>query len=661
MNLIRLIKRTGYYITTLFGLIFLISSISSRLYSQLLSDTIHIREVTIIKKETDGEPAFSRSDLDSIALRGAQSHSLSELLNQYSSVYVKSTGRGALSTASIRGTGASHAKLYWNGIPINSPMMDQADLSLIPVFFLDNVSIYSGGSSLLKGSGALGGIISLENSPNWNNKTEVSLRSEFASFRTGIISSKMSIHKNNWISCSRIYHNRSVNNYPYLNTHVAPNEIERLRNGDYMKSGILQEIYCRIKNKDLFSVRFMWQSNKRNLPQPMSYEGVERKEYQKDRNFLTQLSWKHYGRLGRIELSSAWVKNKLGYQLNVSENNLININSSSHEKCLINRFNYLQKLGSETDFRMQIYYSYYQVGIRERVRSEGYHTHRSDLSVMLGVQRSFADRIHTCFLIRDDVKGSTILPIMPSVGIAVWALKKTDLWLKANLSRNYRYPGLNELHWIPGGNAKLKPEESLTADVSANLTFKKGTLSFNSILNVFYSRINDWILWKPTQFGYWSAENLAIVNSRGLEFNVKSTFYLERTEFSIYGNYNLSRTTNENPSNTPNRSLGKQLIYIPVHSGNLHFHALQNGYYINYSLCLTGERYTQTDNDDSFSATVLDPYLLNDFSIGKNILRKKFKAGIRIGVNNIFNAGYQVILARPMPGRNYSFILELSF
>lgn len=654
-------KRTGYKIPTLFGLIFLISSVSIRLYSQVLSDTIHIREVTIIKPGIANENAFSRINLDSFALTRAQSLSLSELLNQYSSVYVKSTGRGTLSTASIRGTGASHTKVYWNGILINSPMLGQTDLSLIPVCFLDNVSIYPSGSSLLQGSGALGGIISLENKPGWDTKTDVSLRSEFASFQTSIISGKLSIHKNNWISSSRAYHNHSGNNYPYLNTHIKPNEIERLRNGDYMKSGVLQEIYYRIKNNDLLSVRFMWQNSGRNLPQPMSYEGVERKEYQQDRNLLTHLSWKHYGRAGQFELSSAWIENKMKYQLSLSENNLINIYSNSYEKCFINRFNYFKKFGSETDFRTQVSYNYYQVGIKEKVRSEGYQTHRSDLSVMFGVQHIFSGRIHTYFLIRDDFNGSHFLPVMPSAGIAIRALNKTELWLKTNLSRNYRYPALNELHWIPGGNARLKPEESLTADVSADLTFQNGVFSFNTLLNAYYSRINDWILWKPTQYGYWSPENLALVQSRGLEFSIKSTIFFHTSKISIHGNYNLSRTTNENPSHSSNRSLGKQLIYIPVHSGNLHFGIAHNGFYMNYSLYMTGKRYTQTNNADSFSATVLDPYLLNDFSLGKNILLEKINAGIRIGINNIFNTSYQVILARPMPGRNYFLVLEVSF
>ena len=643
------------------NLILLLSAFPFYVCSQSLSDTIHIQEVTIVKKEIADEKVFIQSKLDSFAMTGTQSLSLSELLNKYSTVYIKSTGRGTLSTASIRGTGASHTKVLWNGMMINSPMLGQVDLSLIPVCFLDDISLFSGGSSLIQGSGALGGIIYLENKPDWNKKTGLSLRSEFASFRTYNLSGKFHFHKNKMISSSRVYHNHSVNDYPYLNTHVKPHEIEKLKNGDYTKSGILQEIYFRITNNDLLMVRFFLQNAGRNLPQPMSYEGITRNEQQKDRNLYTHLTWKHYGRFGQYEMNSAWIENKIEYQLKLSERDPANINSNSYEKGLMNRFNYLRQLGSKTDFRTQIYFNQYHVGIKEELRSEGYHAWRSDLSLMMGIQHNISDRIHTYFLIRNDLTDFKRIPVMPSAGIAIRALRNTELWMKTNFSRNYRYPGLNELYWIPGGNANLKPEENYSAEINADLTLQNDFFSFKTTLTGYISRIDDWIQWKPTQYGFWSPDNIALVMSRGLEFNLKSTVSLNGGNIIFQGNYNLCKTTNESAVLSVDRSEGKQLIYIPVHSANLHFGASYYGFYMIYSINLTGKRYTQTSNIESSSATTLNPYLLNDLFLRKKIMMKNVNSLIQIGVYNIFNTDYQVILSRPMPGRNYSLIFELSF
>jgi iron complex outermembrane receptor protein len=630
-------------------------------YSQSLSDTIPIREVTIIQKELYDESAFTNSKLDSFALKGTQRFSLSELLNQYSNIYVKSTGRGTLSTASFRGTGASHTKVLWNGMLINSPMLGQVDLSLIPVCFLDDVTLYAGGSSLIQGSGALGGIISLENKPGWYEKTGFSISNEFASYSTYNVSAKLNVNKDKWISKSRSYFNSSANDYKYLNTHIKPNETERLQDGSWVKSGLLQEFYYRIRDNDLLSVRLMLQHTGRNLPQPMSYEGMERKEYQEDRNISANLSWKHYGLLDQYELNSAWIKNGLHYNIKFSEPDLLNMDSESREKCFINRFNYLRKLGVKTKFGAQVRFNYYQVSIREKVRSEGYQAKRFDLSTLFNIEREITDRINTYFLVRNDISDSHRLPIMASGGFAFRVIKQTELWLKTNFSRNYHVPSLNDLYWIPGGNSNLKPEESYTADLSANLTVKNEFISFSSVMSGYFSRIDDWIRWKPTQYGYWSPENIALVFSRGLEFSFKSVVDFQVFDFMLRGNYNLNRTTNEDPVQMSDKSKGKQLVYIPVHTANMHFSIYRNGLYLNYSMNLTGKRFTQSGNENSSDNAVLNPYLLNDLLLGKEIHLPKFKADICVGIYNILNTSYQVIMSRPMPGRNYSLVLELSF
>jgi len=165
--------------------------------AQFIPDTIHIPEVKIFSQKHFTEQLYSFSELDSFTLNQNRSINLSDLLNQYSNVYIKSTGRGVLSTASFRGTDASHTKIYWNGLIINSQMLGQVDLTLIPSGFLDHVSLYHGGTSLVTGSGALGGIISLDNKPTWNNKNSFSISSELASFGTYQAFGKIEFKKNN--------------------------------------------------------------------------------------------------------------------------------------------------------------------------------------------------------------------------------------------------------------------------------------------------------------------------------------------------------------------------------------------------------------------------------------------------------------------------------
>ena len=619
--------------------------------TQSIPDTIHIPEVEIIGIKGIPEQANSYSEIDSFTLNQNRSINLAELLNQHSTVFIKSTGRGSLSTASFRGTDASHTKIYWNGLNLNSPMLGQMDLSLIPSTFLDHVSLYHGGSSLVNGSGAFGGIISLENQPDWNHKNSFSISSELASFGTYQVFGKLHLEKNNWISNSRVFFNYSDNDYPFYNTNVLPHETQRLKNGEYSKYGFLQELYYRMRTSDFLSVKLWLQHSDRNLPPPLSREGSDTKEFQTDGNIRSVLTWKHYGKSGEVEISSGITSDRINYVTEDSWQENVNLDSRSKENSFINRINYSLKINPKTIARVQMLYNHYNVDITEIVHSQGYDAVRSEFSLMAGIDRNFGKRLNTYLLIRTNLVDKDFIPVMPSLGFALKLFPDKNLYLKSNLSRNYNIPGLNDLYWIPGGNPNLKPEENYTADLALDMQLQNDLFLINSSVTGYVSQINDWIIWKPTQYQYWAPENVALVFSRGIEFSLKTIMDFHVTKIIFQSNYNLSRTTNES----------KQLTYIPVHTFNMYSGVIYKGYQLYYSLNYTGKRYTQTDNEEENPESILDPYFLNDISVSKEFNLENTAIDLRFAIYNLFDKDYQVILSRPMPGRNYSVILTFSF
>ena len=154
----------------LLAIIALLSVNSS--YSQLtVNDTINLESVTIYRPTHSNTKLGLKSvSIDSLAIAQKRALSLSALLQENTSIFVKTYGRGATATASMRGTSASHTNVYWNGIKINSPMSGEADFSLVPLYFVDDVAIHFGQASMGLGSGGLGGAISLKSRPNWNRK-----------------------------------------------------------------------------------------------------------------------------------------------------------------------------------------------------------------------------------------------------------------------------------------------------------------------------------------------------------------------------------------------------------------------------------------------------------------------------------------------------------
>jgi len=132
-------------------LLFLFLCVVTAVQAQLKPDSVHsLSPVSICATRLkDFSIGMKVDHLDSLTLSRFQWASLGELLGTHTSLFLKTYGEGSLTTVSFRGTSASHTGVLWNGFSINSPNIDQTDLSLIPVYFFNSVEILHGGASSL--------------------------------------------------------------------------------------------------------------------------------------------------------------------------------------------------------------------------------------------------------------------------------------------------------------------------------------------------------------------------------------------------------------------------------------------------------------------------------------------------------------------------------
>jgi iron complex outermembrane receptor protein len=80
-----------------------------------------------------------------------QMQSLANLLTQQVPVFVKSYGFNGLATLNFRGSSSAQSAVYWNGIPIQNAALGIADVSTLPVAFMQKVNIVYGGFGCLMG------------------------------------------------------------------------------------------------------------------------------------------------------------------------------------------------------------------------------------------------------------------------------------------------------------------------------------------------------------------------------------------------------------------------------------------------------------------------------------------------------------------------------
>jgi iron complex outermembrane receptor protein len=651
--------------------------------AQDVTDTIAIEEVKItakyiFKKEQAGQ---KKSRVDSVVLVDKLTLNLSDVLSENTPVYIKEHGRGALATASFRGTAPSHTQVQWNGININSPMLGMVDFSLIPVYIIDDLSLNHGGSSIKDQSGGLGGSININNKVDWNNRFSGRYYQGVGSFSTFDEFGQINVGNRKIQSKIRIYSNSSENDYTFINKTLFERPKIKNENADYSKKGFSQEIYVRANQNNYLSAKAWGQEANRSIPTVLSSEAAAHTNLnsQYDNTIKAIADWKHYREKSKLYISIAYDYQSLDYFLEneVSGQDITPaVYSESKMSSIHNNLEYSFEYSKKVRFQTSIKYKHSDVHTKDSVKKTGYDVIRNDYSVFGGIYVNASKKINLSLMLRDDITDYNFSPLIFNFGVSHKPLIDKDLVVKGSFARNYHHPTLNDLYWQPGGNPDLKPEKGFTSDLSIGYSYSNNKLNVSSELTGFYSNINNWIIWLPSFKGYWEPFNIKKVKSYGLEYNFKITSNIQKVKILFQGNYGLTKSLNYgDPLNWGDESYKKQLPYIPVHSGNLLTQIKFKGYYFRYQFNAYSERFTMTSNkvgleDDSEELGIHDdhgklgwyyPYYMSNLTLGKDYKLKKYKLGVELKIKNLFDEEYRSALNRYMPGRYYTLLLKISF
>lgn len=642
------------YIYTLLFLAMIMES--SAQYS--LWDTIPIMEILVQDTKLAGGKV---ENIDPLILNSQANATLATVLSENTNIYIHSAAKGSIATASMRGAGASHTKVLWQDMPINSPMTGQVDFSLLPVYFTDEVVLHYGSASLVNTGGALGGSISLANTPQWQNGWHGKVIQGAGSFGTYSGYGQMGWSNSKITFTTRIFYEQSENNFTYTNDTDPEdrNKREAQDGAQFVRYGVLQEFVYRVSENALVDLNYWFQNSDRSIPRLMTNEAPEHEEKQQDINHRVQSSYKHYGSALNWELSTGFIASTLNYHLknslNGTSNLITNLNSGSQTYSSITQFKTSKSWDShwKVDFNLSAAFHFAEFNDEKYLLE--YDNRQTEDALFVGVHRTLGERFKISALFRQLLIDGNLIKPIPSLGVEWGVIEDKALDVKANVSRNYHNPTLNALYFMPGGNPNLKPEEGTTGELALNSIVGGSSYKFQNEVAVYYSVIKDWILWKPSQFGYWTPENTQQVHSRGFEYTGKITRNVAGVKSEITVKYAYTPTTNES-LNLPEGdvSKGEQLIYLPKNTGSLMETASYKGYDFIWVSYYTGIRNAAT-------ASPLSGYWIANLSLGKEFDLNTTKFSIRFTVDNVFNTDYQSIEYRGMPGRNYFLMAKFEF
>lgn len=605
------------------------------------TDTIKIKEVVISRiKFPSDPPGYRKTTIDSSVLVNYSNSNLSDMLSESTDIFIKSYGMGGTATPSFRGTDASHTLVDWNGININSPMLGQSDISLIPVGLIDDVQILFGGASMSLNDGGIGGTINLVTKPVWMKETLISINGGTGSFGqySGLIKVKAGNYK--FQTITKGYFQNSENNFSYLNTEIGSEPVWQTNtNSQIRQQGFIQELYLRNSN-NVASARIWYQSEDRNLPASM-LTPPNPGEKQFDESLRTMLNYDAFKGNANLSFTGAWMMSRLNYF-----NPLATIDSRNLSEILTLKTSLENPIGE---------YAKLKIVLDDQstvINSNNYNHHktRNTATLAVSVERN-KNRFGTTILIREILdKGTLLIPDF-SAGVQYRLVEDKLYYLKANISRNSKMPTMNDMYWVPGGNPDLKNEYDLVYEISYEMNQKiSGPLNLKYSLTVFRYNMKDMIQWHPGQYSYWTADNIQSANSTGTESSVSLDYIRNRINASLKAGYSYTRAVAVGSNIENDISAGKQLMYIPENKSNATFRIGYKNIYSSWVANLIGQRYITADN-----SKYLPGYFINNLNTGIKFTLKSSSIDMNFDIDNLFNVNYQSIAYYPLPGRSYFF------
>ena len=575
---------------------------------------------------------------DSSSLALLQSNSLSELLQTSGQLFIKDYGPGRLATPSVRGGSAAQTVVLWNGINIQSPMLGQVDLSLLPIQFVDEVSLDRRGGSAFWGTGAVSGIIQLKNKASFRPGIVIKGGSNLGSFQHQKHQFGLNYGRTNWNSQVSAFYHSAENDFTYLDLNK---EARRLTNSMLTQYGVSQNHHFLINSEHALSLNIWWQEAEREIP-PTRVESSSAAK-QNDQSLRTILSWQFQKKKYQSEVKFAWLEEALDFVDPIAR-----INSESKAQTAIGIWNLKWKLNANQLLEGDFNFTHTQVKSSEY----GQNPNQDRLALSLAYYlKNPLGKWQFSMASRQEIVDGAFVPMNISTGFE-WQVSRL-LKSRAAFSRNYRLPTFNDLYWSPGGNRDLEAESGWSGELGLEFQEKWSLNNLKIKSTVFNSQVNNWIIWIPDG-SIWTPKNIQQVWSRGWEnqLEIQRKFTAGQVKLEAY--YTYVRSTNQKTQSTNDAIKGKQLIYVPKHQTGFGVQLNLNHWTFHYQQNLTGSVFTLPDNSNTIPA-----YSTGVFRLQKNWQWKKSNWNGHLAIRNLWNQEYEVVLHRPMPGRHYEIGLQI--
>lgn len=247
--------------------------------------------------------------------------------------------------------------------------------------------------------------------------------------------------------------------------------------------------------------------------------------------------------------------------------------------------------------------------------------------------------------------------LSPSLSVSYKLLETGDLYVRASYKNIFRSPTFNESYYYHYGSTDLRPESTEQLNVGVTYAAKPSPRTdFTLTFDGYYNLVKDMIVAVPHDMFVWTCVNIDKVRIYGFDATLKGGWQLAtRHRVLVAANYTYQRAENRNNPESPNYN--KQIAYIPKYTGSVSL-TWENPW-VNLSLHGVGVS-SRWPNNDHYEGTMVEAYADCGLTLWRQLQWGRHRVEGRFDLKNLFDEQYEIVARYPMPGRSWQFTVNIT-
>lgn len=633
---------------------------------QIFSDTTRheaIQEVTVTSDRTVNPRSVSTSKkADAALMQATGSLQVSDVIKYFSGATVKDYGGiGGLKTVSVRGLGASHTAVAYDGVIITDNQTGQIDLGKFSSSQAESVRMVSGPDNDLLQPASLAAqaaVISINaGRPQLEGvKSKSSAQLKYGSFNTlsAQTESAFKAGKRNTVSLQGEWL-KTDGNYPYTQDNGSSSKEMRRDNSDVQRLRLEGALFSDIGRFYTLDTRAYWFQSEQGLPANILYNENAARERLWNRNGFVQSTLSIRANAGSIL--------RFGLKYSLTDTRYLDPKVSNTQGKTDNRY-----IEQEGYFSFLFYthindYLSFSCGTDVRLSTldgngaQQARPLRSIANTTVALKYA-SERLTLTARVNQLVTSETTKlrqaaedfeRYSPTAGLNWLVWPAAGLHLRASYSKTFRLPTFNDLYFEQIGRRDLRPEQASVTSAGMVIENEVSGIRYSVYADAYNSDVKDRIMAVPGKnTAVWMMKNIGLVTTHGLEtgLELQTLKGLVRPALQVSYTYQRSMDKTDSQSTTWNH----QLPYTPRHSASAV--TWIETPYVNAScnLIYSCEYFCNAYNGPEYR---MPPYYELGCSLWREFAFKSFDLSLKAECINLTDSQYELVRNYPMPGRQF--------